>query len=226
MLYYYNILFVIFVGNDDMLLSLLAYTESDILQILHETGQTRSPLIIAISMGHETVVDVLLDHGVNVNTRYDNGVMALHMAVRRNRLVLVKKLLDAGAYIDARIGPAKRRPVDVSMNTWGRNITITSDLIDSNRLAKAVLLHDLVAIKFLLSCGVSPNISTEEYGSLLHLAVRHRQYDIIILLLSNQCRTDIIYNGVTPFDYAESMNDRNAANLILCGEQNNLPLIL
>lgn len=198
-----------------MLKSLLTYTEPAILKMLHKTGQSSSPLIVAISMGNVTVVDVLLNYGVNVNTRYDNGKTALHMAVQLHKQVIVKQLIDAGAYIDAQIGEAKRRPLDVSMNIWGRNWTMTSDLIHSNRLVKAVLVRDLHTINVLLSCGVSPNISTKEFGSLLHVAVRHRQYDIIMILLSSrQCRTDIQHNGVTPLDYARSMNDIFATDMI------------
>lgn len=204
-----------------MLKILLTYIDLDVLIALHENGRKSPPIIVAAMMSHWSLVDILLDCGVNVNTKCDNGETVLHKAIRLNNSAVVAKLLNLGAFIDAQIGVSGSRPLDVSLYTLGRDVTITSHLIHSNRLAKAVIQSDLTTVNFLLSCGISPNITTEEYGSLLHVAIRYRQYNLIVILLSsNECRTNILYKGLTPFDYALSFDDIFTSVLIQRREQN------
>lgn len=208
-------MFVMSAGDTEMLECLLAYTEPGALQALHAAGRLKPPIVVAASMGHRAAVDALLARGVDVNARCRNGETALHAAVRANRAAMVDRLLDAGACIDARDAAAGRRPLDVSVYTWGRRVTVTAHLVHSDRMAKAVVRHDVDAVAFLLACGVSPNMTTEAYGSPLHAAVRHRRYRMMAALLSSdRCRTAVRHNGVTPLDYAVAMDDARAAKMI------------
>lgn len=198
-----------------MLECLLSYTEPDVLHALHAGGRPKPPIVVAAAAGHRAAVDALLARGVDVNTRCRDGETALHAAARTNRAALVDRLLDAGACIDARDATAGRRPLDVSVHTWGRRVTVTAQLVHSERMAKAVVRHDVDAVAFLLACGVSPNMTTEAYGSPLHAAVRHRRYRMMAALLSSdRCRTAVRHNGVTPLDYAVAMGDARATNMI------------
>lgn len=182
---------------------------------MHVNGRPRPPLVVSASMGHGAAVDVLLSHGVNINVRCDNGETALHAAVRVNSAVLVDRLLDAGACVDACCVVSGRRPLEVAIYTWGRQITVTTILMHSERMAKAVVRHDVDTVAFLLACGVSPNMTTVAYGSPLHVAVRHRQYRMAAVLLSSErCQTSVRYNGVTPLDYAISMGDERATRML------------
>lgn len=199
-----------------MLSCLLAYTESSVLNALHVDGRPRPPLVVAASMGHGAVVDLLLSNGVNVNVRCGNNETALHAAVRADNNALVDQLLDAGACVDACGVISGRRPLDVAVSRWGRQVTMTSLLKHSDRMAKAVVRHDVDTVTFLLACGVSPNMTTTAYGSPLHVAVRHKKYRMIAVLLSSErCRTSIRYNGVTPLDYAVTMGDERAMRMLL-----------
>jgi len=203
-----------------MLECLLAYIEPGVLDVLHAGGRPRPPLVVAASMGRGQVVDVLLARGVDVNARRTDGETALHAAVRGNWPALVDRLLDAGACVDARDAVAGRRPLDVAVYAWGRNVTVTAQLVQSNRMAKAVVRHDVDAVEFLLACGVSPNMTTEAYGSPLHVAVRHRRYRMMAAILSSdRCRTSVRHNGVTPLDYAVAVGDARAAKMILWRDQ-------
>jgi ankyrin repeat protein len=56
-----------------------------------------NPLIYAASGGHESIIRLLLDGGVPVNSASDNGTTALMMAARGNHLDAVKVLLERGA---------------------------------------------------------------------------------------------------------------------------------
>lgn len=198
-----------------MLECLLACTDPSTLYALHAGGRPKPPIMVAASSGYRVAVDALLARGVDVNARCRNGETALHAAVRANRAALVDRLLDAGACIDARDTTAGRRPLDVSVYTWGRRVTVTAYLVHSDRMAKAVVRNDVDAVAFLLACGVSPNMTTEAYGSPLHAAVRHRRYRMMATLLSSdRCRTAVRHNGVTALDYAVAMGDARAAKMI------------
>lgn len=199
---------------------LLAYAEPHVLQVLHSGGWPRPPLVVAASMGHLPAVDALLACGVDVNSRCVNGETALHAAARGNWPVLVDRLLDAGACVDVRDAITGRRPLDVAVYTWGHHFTVTAHLVHSMRLAKAVVRHDLDAVEFLLACDVSPNMTTEAFGSPLHVAVRHHRYRMMATLLSsNRCRTTVRHNDATPLDYAVAMGDDRAAKMILWRDQ-------
>lgn len=205
-------------GDMDMLRCLLAYTEPNVLDVLHTRGRSRLPLIVAASLGHLTAVDALLEYGVDVNARCGNGETALHVAARGNWPSVVDRLLDAGACVDARDARTGHRPLDVAMCTWGRHSTVTVQLISAVRMTKAVVRHDTDTVLFLLECGVTPNMTTEAYGTPLHVAVRHRQYRMMATVLtSNRCRATVRHNGATPLDYAMAMGDARATKMILCG---------
>lgn len=199
-----------------MLKRLLAYTGPGALQALHERGRPQPPLVVAASAGHGSVVGALLARGVDVNARRADGETALHAAVRANSAALVDQLLHAGARVDARDAVTGRRPLDVAVYTLGRYVAVTAQLVHTVRMTKAVIRHDVDAVRFLLACGVSPNVTTEAYGTPLHAAVRHRRYRMIaVILTSSRCRPDVRHNGVTPLDFAVAMGDSRATKMLL-----------
>lgn len=197
---------------------LLAYAEPEVLNALHTGGRPRPPLVVAALLGRQKVVDILLAFGVDVNARCGNGETALHAAARGNWPTLVDQLLDAGACVDARDAMTGLRPLDVAVYTWGRHLTVTAQLVSAIRMTKAVVRHDLHTVKFLLACGVSPNMTTEAYGTPLHVAVRHRRYRMMATILSsNRCSTAVRHDDATALDYAMSMGDARAVKMLLCG---------
>jgi len=202
----------------EVLKCLLAYTDPGVLNALHTGGRPKPPLVVAALLGRQTVVDTLLAFGVDVNARCGNGETALHAAARGNWPTLVDRLLDAGACVDARDAMTGRRPLDVAVYTWGRHLTVTAQLVSAIRLTKAVVRHDLDTVEYLLACGVSPNMTTEAYGTPLHLAVRHRRYRMMAAILSsNRCSTAVRHDDATALDYATAMGDDRAAKMILRG---------
>ena len=56
-----------------------------------------TPLHIAAHYGHEAVVKVLLESGVDANMASDKGVTPLQMATQGGQPAVVKVLLEAGA---------------------------------------------------------------------------------------------------------------------------------
>jgi hypothetical protein len=56
----------------------------------------------AITRGDESMTELLLAWGVDVNARDDDGVTALMLAARDGDTALARRLLDRGAIVDAR----------------------------------------------------------------------------------------------------------------------------
>lgn len=194
----------------------MEYIQPDALTAMHMKNWPMPPLLVAASRGHGSSVELLLDHGVDVNLRGQMGETALHMAVRSNSSSLVSRLLNRGACVDASDAKCNtRQPLDVAVYTLGRRMAITATLIHSIRLTKAVVRNDVDAVKFLLACDVSPNVTTQAYGTPLHVAVRYKQYHMIrVLLSSSQCLTSTRHNGVTALEYAIAMGDARAVRMI------------
>jgi general secretion pathway protein A len=62
----------------------------------------RTSLMAAITRGDESMTELLLAWGVDVNARDDDGVTALMLAARDGDTALARRLLDRGAIVDAR----------------------------------------------------------------------------------------------------------------------------
>jgi ankyrin repeat protein len=67
-------------------------------------GPGNRPLHAAVYMDKPDVVDALIAAGADVNSADDSGWTALHTAVSHGRVGLSRRLLEAGAEVDARTG--------------------------------------------------------------------------------------------------------------------------
>ena len=63
---------------------------------VEEEAAGRTPLLWAISGGHEDVMDLLLQKGASLDKRTDEGASALTCAVWSGNARLVQKLIDRG----------------------------------------------------------------------------------------------------------------------------------
>ena len=61
-----------------------------------------TPLHAAAEAGRPDCVQVLLEHGANVNQAQEGGLTALHMAARHGHLDVLQLLLDAGAHMEVK----------------------------------------------------------------------------------------------------------------------------
>ncbi|THV74608.1 hypothetical protein D6D28_02447 [Aureobasidium pullulans] len=74
----------------------------------------QSLLHIAIESGHEGIVRILLEEGVDINERNSEGSTALHMTVHKRQENILQLLLDKGANVD--IADDKgRKPVHLAI---------------------------------------------------------------------------------------------------------------
>ena len=71
------------------------YRDSDISSNSSKLGYTS--LHFAVEAGEKVVVNVLLDRGINVNSKSENGITPLLIAVKKDEKSIAKILFDANA---------------------------------------------------------------------------------------------------------------------------------
>lgn len=98
---------------DDVLSLVSTYDISDIIESADSDG--RPALYFASRGDHVGLVNILLDHNVNVNAIRDDGSSVLNIASVNGRMDVAKILLDRGANVNAArnngetpLGAAKR----------------------------------------------------------------------------------------------------------------------
>jgi uncharacterized protein len=156
--------------------------------VIPKSGAT--PLIIASSIGHPEVVNLLLDNGADPNVKDANGFTSLHHTVRDSdygldaaakatSVVIVKALLAHGANPNARLqldkekvaAEIKAQAGGAGARTKRTSITITEvELEGATPVALAAECNNLEAIKALVEGGADPLIPTDKGTTPLILA--------------------------------------------------------
>jgi len=137
------------------------------------------------------IVELLLDYGLDINSRNENNKTPLMIAVYRNSTELSKILLDRGADINARSNNEKT----VLMHTTYNSSIILSLLIEKGKqhidaqdnkgntmLMKAVHRNNIAIVKLLLEKNANINIKDKEGWTALMIAESTRNKRIIQLL--------------------------------------------
>ena len=137
--------------------------------------RAHTALSMASSIGNRGAVFKLLERGANPNI---GPTKPLIDAIRRNDLILVKKIIEHGARLDIRT---------YDYDTPARAVVETGNLEITNYLLKhAVRIGSIDFINSLMMNGVdfSP-LTPEEKISVLRLALRHSKTDLIRYLVEN-----------------------------------------
>lgn len=148
-------------GLTIILEALLSNQVKEIALVL-ERGDTngRTPLFLAAEHGHQRMVKLLLDKGVNVNADKDFYDNALYAASRKGHKQIVKLLLDAGANVNTK-------------NRYDNTYTL---------YAASESGHEAV-VKLLLEKGADVNAPGEYFSNALQVALLNGHEQVVKLLL-------------------------------------------
>eukprot|EP00736_Rhodelphis_marinus_P012574 Rmarinus@m.21896 len=156
-----------------------------------------SPLHVAAREGHGSVVEALLELGMDPNTMggKDGKTTALHIAASAGRMSVVRILVDRGALISLRDGDGKS-PVDRCICIWPEGMAYEAaqrgDLALVNQCLEAMptilntpdslgetLLHyacrggDVGVIRYLYECGADVTATCPDGGTMLHVTAAY-----------------------------------------------------
>ncbi|KAM0800737.1 ankyrin repeat-containing domain protein [Usnea florida] len=164
---------------------------------MSERGPDRNPqlggygLVEAATAGNTDLVNSLLDSGVDLNIREDEGLTALPAAASNAHLDMVKLLLDRGADVNIHHGNAlqavaRNGHLDIVKLLLDRGADVNiQDPFGGNALQKAAYWGHLDIVKLLLDRGADVNIQCEHHGNALEAAVSYGYLDIIKQLLDH-----------------------------------------
>ena len=141
----------------------------------------RTPLIVALTNGHNDAFTFLIDKGADVNLQDHVGYTALHHAVERRNFDAVSCLVHNGADVNLFTSINKHTP-----------------------LMSACQFHNMDAINVLLNKGADVNLQDRDGKSALHFACS----DICYWLIQNLADVNMCDNhNCTPLMQASSKSD-------------------
>ena len=106
----------------------LEHGKTQVALVLVKKGAADGPQELLFDLARSGVTDrdslkFLMDRGADVNGRDEKGDAALHVAIRDNRLLLVKRLIDQGADVTLPDGEG-RTPIELAAINQNRDITL------------------------------------------------------------------------------------------------------
>ncbi|XP_033213947.1 ankyrin-3-like [Belonocnema kinseyi] len=158
------------------------YTDSE---LAGKVGYT--PLHFAVEAGNETLVQILLSLGANVNVISANSITPLRIAIEKEHAAIVSYLLTAGA--------------DIKMR----------DLI----LHIAILKKNEEIASMLLKAGVDVNTKSEDNKTALSIALETQQEKLVEYLLKTGADVNIEINDSPILNFALSTKNINISEMIL-----------
>jgi ankyrin repeat protein len=151
-----------------------------------------TPLDLAINLGDEDMVKLLLRNNANPNRINENGATPLHGAADNGHIGIISLLLAQGANLDA------------------------ADDDGFTPLHIAVSQNDIVATRLLLAEGANPNITTKDGFMPLHWATENGNLELVNLLVDNDAEVNAVNpDGVSPLYWAVEKKRVSVAKLLL-----------
>lgn len=180
--------------------------------VFRDTGLQETPLHVACTYGHTAVVELLLEHGADVNAGTTKGFTSLMCASYNGHIELVHLLQERGAILNAATTDywlamhyaAMRGKLDVVEFYIDNGIPVDAM---TNKSKSALHLtswagHIDVA-KFLLAKGANIELRSYKGETPLHLATRHFAPWMVELLLTYGADRNAMNNaGLTPLQWA------------------------
>ncbi len=205
-------------GNSDLLPlnSAAGYGHLDVMNELLERGANindqendnrYTALMAAVSFEKGDCIKSLLEHGANPNLQNKTGDTALMIAVKENKLEMVRILLENAKDIDA----------DVEDKDGQTALTILMSAVYYEKgdcIESLLKLHNVynekgACIQSLLKHGANPNLKNKIGETALMIAVKENNLEMVRILLENADYIDMDIkdkNGQTALTIADSKN--------------------
>lgn len=150
-----------------------------------------TPLLYAVTTGNLEIVELLINHGADVNKPRNDGSTALMLAIYHNHIDIVRLLICRGANIKA-------------TNQNGLFPLAIAAYAKNNNIAK-----------ILIGAGADLNQPSANQ-TVLHIAVLRNNLELIYLLLRNNADMYLFNRcGVSAFSLAITMGNIKAVDLFL-----------
>eukprot|EP01042_Synura_sphagnicola_P000896 gene896-1001_t len=155
---------------------------------------------IAASRGYNSIVDLLLQHGADVEIRSEAGYHTLHAAASSGEPAVVESLLKYNVEIDVKTTDGST-PLHVAAEkghvrmiellvSRGADIDL-GDKSGLRALHKAVLKNGLEAVQCLLELGAGSDLQDNEGNTAMHLAASNGYVAVIQALLNGGASDDL-----------------------------------
>jgi ankyrin repeat protein len=186
-------------NQNNLIMYAVKYNKPDIVKLLIEKKCNydvvdyfnRSILYEAIISDYYDIIKVLLDYSLEnigfniVDIKDNNGQIALHYAIKNNKLEIVRLLIKHGSNVNA-------------YNNDGYN-----------SLHLAIRKKNLDIVKLILENNIYINAKTDKGDTALHMSLNYQTNDITHLLLKNKADVNICddSNYYSPLHYAVAWNN-------------------
>ncbi len=197
-----------------------AFVEKDPAQVKTLNASGSTPLIVAASGGHITLISFLLEKGADIQAVNKWGRTALHYAVSGEHLEAVKLLLEKGAHVNGHkdfpytplhlaSDKGSEEMVDLLLSK-GADVNILSS--SGFPLHRAVNSGNTNIISKLLKAGADINALIASRGwTSLHQAASSGRYEAAKVLVENGIGLNTADKwGATALHYAVRSGDREA----------------
>ena len=178
------------------------------------------PVLLAVDQGHLEIVDLLIEHEVELETEDQHGFTALIVAAERNYPDILQLLLDNGSDIEAE-DKAERTALDWSIIMGSSE---SEDILRENdapsgaekSFIAAIQTNNIDSVNALLDQGADVNEPAYTSKTPIHYASHSRNIEILKLLIAKganlEAETEL---GVTPLGYAVGLNQPENCRVLL-----------